>query len=112
MKVMYRVGNTTIEVEGKDSKDCFTQLSAAVEVFRHTQCGACGSDEVFPQVRERDGNHYHELRCANCRAELAFGQKRVDGSLYPRRKDKNGNWLDNNGWTRWQASNKNEESPF
>lgn len=110
MKVVYQVGSTTVEVEGKDAKECFTQLSAALEVFRHTQCGACGSTEVVPQVRERDGNHYYELRCTACRAELGFGQKKADGSLYPRRKDKNGQWLDNNGWTRWQPANNAE--PF
>lgn len=103
MKVSYKAGSTVVEVEGKDSKDCFTQIASAMDVFSHAHCGACGSTEISPVVREYEGNHYYELRCGACRACLSFGQKRVDGSLYPRRKDKSGQWLDNNGWVKWQS---------
>lgn len=110
MKVSYKAGGVTVEVDGKDTKDCFTQVASAMEVFGHAQCGACGSNQVSPQVREVEGNHYHELKCGACHASLSFGQKRVDGSLYPRRKDKEGRWLDNNGWVKWQP--KNNDEPF
>lgn len=110
MKVVYRAGAATIEVDGKDTKDCFGQIAVASEVFRHSQCGACGCPDVWPQVRERDGNHYYEVKCSNCKAELSFGQRRVDGALYPRRKDKDGNWLPNNGWIKWQP--KAGDEPF
>lgn len=110
MKVSYIAGGTRVEVEGKDAKDCFVQIASAMEVFRHSRCGACGSEDVSPQVRERDGNHYYEVKCNSCRAELAFGQRRVDGALYPRRKDKDGNWLANNGWVKWQP--KSNDEPF
>ncbi len=102
MKVRYEVENVQIEVEGKDSKDVFTQLAASVEVFSHTTCGNCGSKHTVPVVRDMQGNTYHEMRCRACGACLAFGQKRADGSLFPKRKDKDGQWLDNNGWVKFR----------
>ncbi len=111
MKVMYRAGAATIEVEGRDTKDCFAQIAAAAEVFGHEECGACGSHDIRPQVRERDGNHYYEIKCGKCGAEFAFGQKRADGSLFPRRRDKDGNWLPNHGWVKWQGK-PSEDQPF
>jgi hypothetical protein len=104
MKVSYNLRNCTLEVDGKDVKEAFVQLSSAVEVFSHNQCGACGSPDVAPCVRENAGNTYYEMRCMNCRATLGFGQRRQDGALYPRRKDKNGQWLDNSGWTKFERS--------
>ena len=32
---------------------------------------------------------------------LGFGQTKVGNKLFPRRKDKNGNWISNNGWQKW-----------
>ena len=105
MKVTYRLRSCNLEVEGKDSKDCFLQLSAAVEVFVHSQCGDCQSPDVTPCVRENSGNTYYEMRCSNCHATLAFGQRRQDGALYPRRKNsKTGEWLPNNGWVKFERS--------
>ncbi len=115
MKVMFSAGSARVEVEGKDAKDCFTQIAGAMEVFRNTKCGKCGCPDVVPQVRENDGNHFYELKCSNCAAELSFGQKKIDGSLYPRRKDKEGNWLEHGGWIKWQRAAQNgaaADAPF
>lgn len=104
MKVSYKLRNSTLDVEGKDCKDLFAQLSAAVEVFSQDQCGACESNHVVPSVRENQGNTFYEMRCLNCHATLAFGQRRQDGALYPRRKNpKTGEWLDNGGWVKWNS---------
>ena len=102
MKVKYTSDRITVEVEGKDTKDCFTQLAGAIEVFGATTCGACDSKNTTPVVREHSGNHYYEVQCHDCGSSLAFGQRRVDGALYPRRKDKDGNYLSSNGWTKWK----------
>lgn len=101
MKVQYKVGNSTVEVDGRDVKDVFSQLSGAVEVFGHAKCGACGSTAVVPSVREVQGNTYYEMRCTQCGATLGFGQRKADGQLYPKRKDKDGNYLDNGGWVKF-----------
>lgn len=102
MKVQYKVGNSTVEVDGKDVKDVFVQLSGAVEVFGNSACGACGAATVVPNVREVQGNTYFEMRCTNCGSSLSFGQRKADGALYPKRKDKDGQWLDNHGWVKFR----------
>ena len=107
MKVRFRTDKTEIEVEGKDTKDCFTQLAGAVEVFGNTTCGACDSTNTVPVVRENGGNHYYEVRCRDCGASLSFGQRRQDGALFPRLKDKDGNYLNHNGWTKYRKEEVN-----
>jgi hypothetical protein len=115
MKVKYRSadGRVEVEVDGKDTKDCFTQLASSVEVFGNSTCGACESQRTAPVVRENDGNHYFEMRCLDCGAALAFGQKRQDQSLFPKRKGKDGSYLDNGGWLRWKDHKQERENePF
>lgn len=102
MKVTYQLRNCTIEAEGKDVKDCFTELAGAVEVFSQNECRACGSTDVIPVVRDVQGNTYYEMKCTGCHATLGFGQRRADGAMYPRRKDGEGNFIDNFGWKVWQ----------
>lgn len=104
MKVRYKGQSFDVEVEGKDSKDCFTQLAASIEVFANTHCGACGTPGAVPVVRENGGNQYFEMRCKNCGACLSFGQKRDGGALFPKKKDKDGNWLDGNGWVKFKRT--------
>lgn len=106
MKVSYQMAKGEVIVEGGDVKECFEELAHAVEVFGHSQCGACESMNVVPSVREAQGNTYYEVRCQDCGAALSFGQTRVGNRLYPRRKDKSGNYLPGNGWTKWQGAAK------
>lgn len=112
MKVIYRTTDSriSVEVEGKDNKDIFKQLSVFQELFDNGKCQACDGERVRFVVREVQGNTFYELRCLDCGATLAFGQKKADGSLFPKRKDKDGNWLPNGGWVKWQP--REEESPF
>jgi hypothetical protein len=113
MKVSYTTADNriTVEVEGKDNKDVFAQLAVFQEIYETRQCGACDSPRVKFLVREVQGNTYYEMRCADCGATLAFGQKKADGSLFPKRKDKEGNWLPNGGWVKWQPKEQ-DDSPF
>lgn len=116
MKVRYQINSVQIEVDGKDTKDCFAQLAASVEVFGQQKCGCCGCDVVVPVVRDNQGNTYYEMRCTNCGASLGFGQRKQDGHLYPKRRDKDGGYLDNGGWLKWAQAKEQRsaanDSPF
>jgi hypothetical protein len=106
-------GRVEIEVEGKDTKDSFSQIALASEVFGQSVCGACDSSRTVPSVRERDGNTFYEMKCQDCGATLAFGQKKQDGSLFPKRKGKDGSYLEGNGWMKWKAHQQEREvEPF
>ena len=52
-------------------------------------------------VRSVEGNDYYELRCGNCGGILSFGQHKKGGTLFPKRKDDNNNYLPNKGWHKW-----------
>lgn len=109
MKVKYKTDRIEVEVEGKDTKDVFTQLAGAIEVFGASVCGACDSKNTSPVSREVQGNHYFEMQCHDCGASLGFGQRKIDGALYPRRRDKDGNFLNGNGWTKWRERKAAQE---
>lgn len=111
MKVRYRLANAEIEVDGRDTKDTFSQISNAVEVFGQGVCGACGCKDVIPVMREVQGNNFYEMRCTKCGATLSFGQRKQDGALYPRRKGKDGEYLDNYGWVKF-AKRGDAAEPF
>jgi len=104
MRAKMRFGEIEIEAEG-DTKSVFGELASAAEVFGNSICGQCGSGNVVPVVREVDGNTYYEMRCTSCGCTLGFGQRKVGGALFPRRK-KDENWLPNRGWV-----NHRKESP-
>lgn len=112
MKARMSFGAVVIEAEGTE-KEVFAELARAAEVFAHTVCRACGSENVRPSVREVDGNTYYEMHCDGCHSALAFGQTKQGGKLFPRRR-KDENWLPNDGWVKRQqaAPAAKTESPF
>lgn len=117
MKVTHKSadGRLSIEVDGNDTKVIFDELAGAQEIFGVSTCGACDSKNVHFQVRQVQGNTYRAVRCADCGCELNFGTRKADGQIYPRRKDKDGNWLDNSGWTKWnpsKAAAEDQDDPF
>ena len=109
MKVTYSSGKLPVEFDCDSQKELFAQLSAYQEVFGESVCGKCGSDNLRFVVRENDGNEYYELRCLDCGAKLAFGVNKKGGTLFPRRKDAEGNWLPDRGWTKWNPKTKTVE---
>jgi hypothetical protein len=109
MKASQTFGSVTLEVEG-DAKEIFTALASAAEVFGHNICKACGCPDVKPVVREVDGNSYYEMRCTNCPCRLSFGQTKVGGKLYPRRKSRDGDWIPNGGWQDWREAKSQSQS--
>ena len=112
MKARMVFGPVQIEVDG-DTKSCFAELAAAAEVFGNPSCGSCGSEQVVPVVREVDGNTYYEMRCQSCGCTLGFGQRKVGGALFPRRKGKDDTWLPNRGWANHRKTQPaTVEEPF
>ena len=106
MKISYNAGKISVELEGDTQKDLFAQLSAFQEVFDESACGKCGSTNLRFVTREVDGNSYYEIRCLDCGARLEFGQ---GGGLFPRRKSKEGEWLPDGGWVKWNSKTKSVE---
>ena len=104
MKLISTFSNVIIEVEGVSPKDVFGQMAAAAEVLGNNTCGACDSKAVAPTVRVVESNSYYAMKCTGCGSELSFGQKKADGSLFPKRKDKDGNWLPGNGWVKFKRA--------
>jgi DNA-directed RNA polymerase subunit RPC12/RpoP len=109
MKLNYTNGPFSVEFDGDSQKDLFGQIASFQEVFGETACGKCGSKNLRFVVRNVDDNEYYELRCLDCGARLAFGVNKKGGSLFPKRKDKEGKYLDNKGWTVWKAGQKPEK---
>lgn len=112
MKASMVFGPVQIAVEG-DAKACFAELASAAEVFGQSSCGKCGSEHVVPVSREVDGNTYYEMKCKACGACLSFGQRKVGGALFPRKK-KDEQWLPNNGWVDFRSARATQEAdqPF
>ena len=109
MKISYNAGKISVELEGDTQKDLFAQLSAFQEVFDESTCGKCGSTNLRFVTREGDGNSYYEIRCLDCGARLEFGQSKQGGGLFPRRKSKEGEWLPDGGWVKWNSKTKSVE---
>lgn len=111
MKVKYKVGDKLeFELEGAGQKEIFKELATIQEIFAEEKCGLCGSSNLRFVVRNVEGNDYYELRCNECGAILAFGQHKKGGTLFPKRKDDEGNWLANKGWHKWTGSSKDKDN--
>ena len=41
-----------------------------------------------------------------CREIISYGQHKKGDTLFPKRKDEAGNWLENNGWYKWEGKKK------
>jgi translation initiation factor 2 beta subunit (eIF-2beta)/eIF-5 len=107
MKISYKINDKlTVELDGSGQKEIFKELSLVQEIFSEGNCGLCDSTNLRFVVRNVDGNDYYELRCSDCGAILSFGQHKKGGTLFPRRKDDNGNYLPNKGWHKWNPKDK------
>tara|TARA_Y100000310_G_C20481014_1_gene714680 strand:- start:332 stop:667 length:336 start_codon:yes stop_codon:yes gene_type:complete len=103
MRINYtsRSGRISVELEAETQRDAFQQLSDFQEIFDEVSCGKCASENLRFVVRTVDENQFYEIRCLDCGARLEFGSMKQGGRLFPRRKDKEGNWLPDNGWVKW-----------
>ncbi len=102
-------GQITFELNGQDAKDVFRQLASVQEVFDvEHKCGMCNSQDIRFLARKVDKFDFYELECRECRARFAFGQSLDKVSLFPKRKDEDGKWLQNGGWSRYEPQSTAE----
>lgn len=97
-------GRLSFEFEGATDRAIFAQLAEIQEVFEEAACGCCRSTSLRYEVREFDAYKYYKLLCTACGATLDFGQHKVGESLFPKRRDKDGNDLPNDGWYVYRAA--------
>lgn len=108
MKVIYKPNDKLqFELEASGQKEIFKELAVIQEIFSEEKCGLCSSTNFKFVVRNVDGNDYYELRCHDCGGILAFGQHKKGGTLFPKRKDDNNNWLPSGGWHKWNPTDNN-----
>ena len=114
MKVQFVTGagkSLRFEFDCADIKDVFVQMAPVQEIFEAGKaCGACQSENVRVETRTHDANRFYSFRCTDCGAQLDLGQTRDGTRLFARRKDKDDNWLPDNGWYKWQGQRGGEES--
>ena len=106
MKVTYKTGNFTVEAEG-NTTEVFEQLASFDSVFGNCVNKANDSENIGFRHREVEGNHYYELYDKDTFHTLKFGKTKKDGSLFPRRKDADGNWLPDGGWAKFDPNAPN-----
>ena len=111
MKVTYTGtnGRLKVELEAESQVDLFQQLGEFQENFDETDCGKCQSENLRFVVRNVDENLYYDLKCLDCGSRLSFGTMKKGGRLFPRRKNKDGEWLPDRGWVKWNPDTKKEE---
>lgn len=115
MKVTYRVNDKlTFEVEAETHTDLWEQLATIDELYKNTTCakeGKGSTDDVKFVVRTNDADDkFYELQSDVAfgdklyGAKKAFGAHKKGGGLFPQRKDKDGNYLPDNGWIQWDKT--------
>lgn len=75
------IGKFQIQVSGKTEEEVFEQVSFFAEL--PCECGLCKSKNIVPRHRRTKDYDFYELKCADCKATFACGQKK-EGGLYPR----------------------------
>jgi hypothetical protein len=104
MKVFYKANDRlSFELEADGQKEVFKELAIIQEIFAEEQCGVCGNHNIKFVVRNVESNDYYELRCTDskCGATLSFGQHKKGGTLFPKRKDDDNNYIPNKGWHKY-----------
>lgn len=112
LRQILRGGNLHVEHDASNPKEAFRLLAQTEEVFGQRACGACKSVDIKFIARKSGKFEFFELGCTKCGSRLSFGQHNDgDGTLFPRRKDDNGNYLDNNGWVKWEGKKETSDEP-
>jgi hypothetical protein len=113
MQIQYTTEDGRISVTGnaESVKGAFAAVAQVQEIFEGNKCGQCGSPSNL-ETRNYDGNTYYNKRCRNadCGAQLDFGQHKEGGTLFVKRRDKDGNAIGVDGWYQWQKKEKSSAS--
>lgn len=98
----YKIGKMIFTVQYSNEKELWKKLSKLQETFGEQICGVCGGETAFG-LRTVDDNNYYEVQCRNpeCGCKLSFGQTKKGDMLFPKRKDKQGNQVGENGWHKY-----------
>ena len=102
-KVRVQAGKAWIEVEASNVKEAMQGIGEYAEVFKEDTCQCCQSTNVIPIHRNAQGYDFYEMVCCDCGAKLSYGQTREGGRLFPKRSDKDGNYLPNMGWHKYSG---------
>ena len=118
MKVVYTTGcgRLTAEFEAENQSELWRQVASFQEVFESAlicrKGGKESSDIRFIVRQDAEENEYFEARVVSgplAGTKKAFGQNKKGGGLFPRNKDKDGNWLPDGGWVKWNKETEKEE---
>lgn len=63
------------------------------------KCGVCGSEHLILDAHVAQGYKYTEIKCLACKAQLVFGKRRDDDSVYFLRKNDNKEY----DWTKYES---------
>ena len=103
MKVTYKTGKFTVEAEG-NTTEVFKQLASFDSVFGNCKNKANDSENIGFRHRVVDENDYFEMYDKDTFHVLKFGRTKKDQSLFPRRKDADGNYFPDGGWVKYDPN--------
>lgn len=107
-------GRVIFKVSAGSQKELFAEIADLQGIFEaETFCRLCDTPKPVFAVRPTDKGAYYELRCTNpvCGARFDFGQHREGGTLFPKRKDDQGNILPNGGWYIYTPDGGRQSAP-
>lgn len=106
--------------EVKNQLELFEFIADMQDVFGNTVCVRNGQSSSSVKLRVRqdeEENKYYEMFCYSadrdnreCQgARKSFGCHKSGKTLFPKGKDKDGAYLPNNGWMKWNKETQKEE---
>jgi len=129
MEIKYRssCGRYEVSLEASDQQSLFEQLASFQEIFEDDvnvtiEGEKVPSTDIIYRVRsakDKDGKvneFYEKVYCGNnpkffgYKMEYGCSQENK-GSLFPKRKDKDGTYYKNNGWHKWEGQGQGEQAP-
>jgi hypothetical protein len=102
-------GRIKFEFEAANVKDAFMKVGMLQEAFESdTICGLCQSPHIKLEMRHAQDYVFYELRCNECTARLEFGQAKMGGGLFAKRRD----YPDSKGWYIYQGEGGDQREEF
>jgi hypothetical protein len=109
MKAHYKTARITFEMEADNPKALWKKIALVQEIFdTDRKCGCCQSENIRFRSRQVDDFEFFELGCIDCHARLQFGQNKKGGGLFAKRRDEDGNYLPDNGWSVYKPKTTSE----
>jgi hypothetical protein len=104
-QVKLQGGRLIVKVAAPSVKELFAAIGEVQEVFdADSECGACSAPGPKFRVRERDKFKFYEMHCDACGADLAYGQHRDGGGIWPKRLDDAGRPMPFRGWFKFDPN--------